>query len=237
MQYKYPNTKILLFSKAPIAGKCKSRLVPLLGENGAARLQEKLIHKILFDLYDYKLCPFEIWESEPTNYFTELNLGFKVNVKTQQGDNLGERMSHAMSDSLTGCENVMIIGSDCIEFTKEYITSAIQYLLNDDVVIGPAHDGGYLLIGMSQPSPEIFNEIKWGDSNVYKNTLRNVAGLGLSCGKLKALHDIDCPDDIVKVKKNMPELLIMDDVFFHEIQSVSDTKDFHTKTMEFQEVK
>jgi len=206
MQYRYPTIKILIFTKPPLAGKCKTRLIPCLGEHGAAQLQESLLLKIISDLIEFNLCPFEIWQSEESNYFTQLQVGSELVINTQQGNDLGERMSNAMSNGLLASEGVLIIGSDCAEYTESYFEKAIRSLLNQKSVIGPAYDGGYLLIGLTRLYPELFLNIKWGSSQVLARTLKALNNLSIHYSTLEPLHDIDRPEDLPLLRKIEPNL-------------------------------
>ncbi len=209
MSFTFPDTKILVFTKPPIAGKCKSRLVPVLGEEGAAQLQAWLIKKIIADLAEFNLCPFEIWQSEPTSCFSDLFVekDVSVAVHTQQGNTLGERMSNAMQQTLEDVSSVIIIGSDCILYSETYIKIAIICLNTESLVIGPAADGGYVLIGANQHYPAIFENISWGSSRVFQQTLLKVQHKGIAYNVLEELWDIDTPSDLDKLQKFAPGIL------------------------------
>ncbi len=209
MNVTFLDTKILVFTKPPLAGKCKSRLVPVLGEEGAAQLQARLLQKIITDLLAFNLCSFEIWQSETSTYFTDLfrQQKLKIPVCTQQGATLGERMSNAMQKTLQDVTNVIIIGSDCILYSQSYIKSAIVSLNTAPFVIGPAADGGYVLIGASQHAPEIFEDVSWGTNRVLEETLLKMQRSGINYTILDELWDIDEPIDLDKLKKHAPELL------------------------------
>ena len=201
MKYTFPEARILIFTKAPVPGKCKTRLIPCLGEEGAAKLQERLINKIINDLDDFQLCPFEIWQSETTNYFTERVLKLKNNIEihTQSGNNLGQRMSNALNDGLKRSTKLIIIGSDCIDYSKHYLTTALLALSKQQIVIGPAYDGGYVLIGATSFYPDIFKDICWGTEYVFEQTIQKLTLLGLEFTQLNRLHDIDTPNDLERI--------------------------------------
>lgn len=205
MNYAYPDTTILVFSKPAIAGKCKTRLIPYLGERGAAKLQSNLLNKILTDLTDFSLCPFEVWQSEASPYFKNLNHTFNnaLKLKLQCGDNLGARMSHAITAGLKKSKRVIIVGSDCIEYSKDYLMNAIRVLETQDVVLGPAYDGGYVLIGMTKSYPALFNAVSWGTSLVLDETLQNIEQCQLQHTLLLPLNDIDTAEDYKKTVKNV----------------------------------
>lgn len=200
MKYLFPDTRISVFTKPPVPGKCKTRLIPHLGEEGAAHLQEKLIKKIINDLYEFQLCPFDVWQSEPTEYFSCLVSNFNSDIKihTQAGFDLGARMSNAIKDNLKISKKLIIIGSDCIEYSKAYLTSAIESLDNYDVVVGPAYDGGYVLIGATVHYPKIFQDISWGTETVLADTVSKLRLNYISFTQLKTLNDIDTPEDLKK---------------------------------------
>ena len=200
MNYKFPDAKIFVFSKPAIAGKCKTRLIPSLGKEGAAKVQSKLLIKIIDDLLEYQLCPFEIWQSEASLYFTELNSKYnhKFIMETQLGNDLGERMSHALSSGLKHSKMIIIIGSDCIEYSKQYLIDAIRSLDSNEVVIGPAFDGGYVLIGGRSIYPEVFKGIHWGTDKVLRESLAIMNSKNINYSQLIPLNDIDTAADYEK---------------------------------------
>ena len=200
MNYKFPDAKIFIFSKPAIAGKCKTRLIPSLGNERAAKVQSKLLIKIIDDLLEYQLCPFEIWQSVASPYFTELNSNYnhKLILETQIGNDLGERMSHALSSGLKRSKMIIIIGSDCIEYSKQYLVNAIRSLDDNEMVIGPAFDGGYVLIGGRFNYPEVFKGVHWGTDKVYRESLAVLNSKNISYSQLNPLNDIDTADDYEK---------------------------------------
>jgi len=205
----YPNNRILIFTKPPIAGKCKSRLIPALGKKGAAELQARLIKKIITDLSEFNLCPFEIWQSEPSSYFDKLFAEQKMTTRvcTQQGNNLGERMSNALEQSLQDTHSVVIIGSDCILYSKTYLHKAIVSLQTQQVVIGPALDGGYVLIGTNQHFPDLFEGINWGMDIVFEQTISKLQVGNKTYTILNSLWDIDTAEDLKSLRQCAPEIL------------------------------
>jgi len=209
MNYLYPELTLLVFSRPAIAGKCKTRLIPTLGKQGAADLQYNLLENIIMQLHSYKLCPFEIWQSEPSNCFTHLKSKFEFSIKTQKGSHLGQRMANAIDETLKKTTYTILIGSDCAEFSQDYLNNAMQLLTTKtaEVVIGPAIDGGYLLVGMSNFNSVIFQNIKWGSGDVLENTLANANNAGLNVSVLNPLNDIDNAQDLLDLSVKSPHLL------------------------------
>jgi len=207
MSFSFPDTRILVFTKLPFPGKCKSRLIPVLGEEGAAQLQERLINKIIMDLLSFKLCPFEIWQSEKSDYFSKLFVSNSIHVpvSTQKGDDLGERMSNAMGKTLKEISNVIIIGSDCILYNEEYLKSAIVTLQSNSVILGPAEDGGYVLIGMNQRYPTLFEGINWGSDTVFAQTILRLQQGKITYKSIRTLWDIDTKEDLDKLSLADPD--------------------------------
>lgn len=199
MKYLFPEARIFVFTKPPIPGKCKTRLIPYLGKEGAAKLQLNLINKIIKDLTSFQLCPFEIWQSEPTDFFTDLlknSVYENIRVQTQSGDNLGSRMKNAIDAGLKETNKIILIGSDCVEYTKSYLIKALSILDRNEIVIGPANDGGYVLIGTTVNPPFLFEDINWGSQYVLPQTIAKLQHSELTYSQLQPLNDIDTPTDL-----------------------------------------
>lgn len=208
MQYLYPEARILVFARPPVPGRCKTRLVPVLGEKGAAQLQQNLTDKIMHDLEAYKLCPFELWQSDETLYFKQRYSTINgLTIHTQTGEDLGERMANAISCALTTAKNVIVTGSDCVLYSKYYLSSAIESLKSGNVVVGPASDGGYVLLATKQEIPEIFRDISWGTPRVLQQTLNKLAKEQQKYSVLGELWDIDTPEDLLKLQQVAPDML------------------------------
>ena len=113
----------------------------------------------------------------------------------QEGNDLGQRLKHAFAQSFVNSEKVLVIGTDCPQITTEHILHAEEALNYVDIVIGPALDGGYYLLGMKQLHKEIFEEIDWSSDQVLRQTLQKIGQLKLSCKLLERLSDIDYVED------------------------------------------
>lgn len=122
----------------------------------------------------------------------------------QSGGDLGARMSAAFQTSFDlGIDKVAIIGTDCPKLKAEIIAKAFDELIDQDLVLGPAKDGGYYLIGLRRRIPELFDGIKWGTSEVFAETLMIAKNLGLNIAVLPTLADIDRPQDLLGLDMNI----------------------------------
>lgn len=199
------NQKLLVFAKAPVAGQVKTRLIPALGEKGAAAIQCQLLHQTLQTAMASDI-PSELWCSPNKDHsaLDEYRQPYDVVWKNQRGSDLGERMSHAFSETLCSVEAAVLIGTDCPELQEDYLHNALEKLGQDnDVVLGPARDGGYVLIGLKQALPSLFENIPWGTGNVLSATRERIHQLKLKWSELPPMHDLDRPSDL----KLFPDLL------------------------------
>jgi hypothetical protein len=127
----------------------------------------------------------------------------------QEGNDLGEKMQHAFQQGFDqGYENIILIGSDLPNISKEIIDSGFKSLANDDVVLGPAEDGGYYLIGMSNMNPSIFEDKPWSQSTLLEVTLNQLKEQKASVGLIQTLNDIDTFEDLIASDfyKNNPKI-------------------------------
>ena len=127
---------------------------------------------------------------------------YPVNTRLQHGNDLGMRMFHAMSHELMHSDKVILIGSDCPQADQTYISQAFSSLdSNRDIILGPANDGGYFLIGAKRVSPALFKNVSWGTSNVLAETQLNINKLGLNAKVLDQLIDVDTVDDLKELRQ------------------------------------
>ena len=194
---RFPQSRILLFAREPVAGQVKTRLIPALGEAGAADLHVQLLRRQIRVLRDSELCPAELWVDRNPEHPEFLS--FPGACYCQTGADLGEKMSNAACQVLSraGCEQVVLIGSDCPGLDAAYLEQALAALERGcEVVLGPAGDGGYVLIGLRQAQPYLFEGVNWGSDQVLEQTLTRVKNAALSCGLLPERVDIDRPEDL-----------------------------------------
>lgn len=117
--------------------------------------------------------------------------------KPQGEGDLGERLRCAVQDAFDhGSQRVVVIGTDCPELDQQTLSAAFAILLEYPVVFGPAFDGGYYLVGLTQPSPALFENIDWGGSQVFAQSLAAAQSAGLAVGQLGFLSDVDVPEDL-----------------------------------------
>ncbi len=195
---KYPNARLLLFTKAPEPGKVKTRLAAFLGRNAAADLYENLVHDCLEMSMSADLCPIEIWCSPSTehDFFQHCRERYHTGLQQQGPGDIGQRMSHAIRSALQHAEHAVLIGADCPALNADDLEMAFNKLQQGtDVVLGPAEDGGYYLIGMSSYHPRLFENIPWSTHKVLAATEMHLRGQGLSWHLLPVHRDVDTAED------------------------------------------
>ena len=195
------NCRILQFAKAPINGEVKTRLIPTIGAEAANQLHQSLIECTLRNLTAQHQAPVELWVSKQPEhtFFQALSSRYNVSMNQQQGDTLGDRMGHAMQQTLDTADAVIIVGSDCPAVDAGYLEQALKVLAEgQDLVLGPADDGGYVLIGARRFDPQLMQDIDWGTERVLRQTRERVAELGWTCHELPMLWDVDRPEDLAK---------------------------------------
>lgn len=195
---KYPQAKLLIFSKAPEPGRVKTRLIPTLGATGAARLYSGLLDACLDMSVSAQLCPVALCCSPSTAHahFRQLHERYRVELRQQASGDLGQRMSQALQTALQHSSPVLLVGADCPSLCASDLEAALEQLGSGvDVVLGPARDGGYYLIGMHTHHPGLFENIPWGTHAVLEHTLQHVREQGLQCHHLPLRSDLDTPAD------------------------------------------
>jgi hypothetical protein len=190
--------RLIIFSRYPSPGKVKTRLIPVLGPLGTARLQRDMTSSIIKSLSP--LMPeiqLEVHTDNDDMPGMRKLFGEDLEYRLQGTGDIGNKMHHAFSGAFEqGAERVVLIGSDCPFITPEIINDAFGKLQTNDCVLGPAFDGGYYLIAMKKTCAGIFKGITWGGSLVLDQTLAKTQSLGLKTALLERLHDIDRAEDI-----------------------------------------
>jgi uncharacterized protein len=188
---------IAIFARAPIAGEAKTRLIPRLGAEGAAALQQALIHQALETAVTAKLGSVSLWCSPDCEHpaFLALSKNFSIPLYPQHGVDLGARMFHAFS-LLCRQREALIIGSDCPALTVPELRSAAQALESNDAVFVPAEDGGYVLAGLRHAVASLFYGIPWGSDLVMDHTRARLRKAGMRWRELPPSWDVDRPEDL-----------------------------------------
>jgi rSAM/selenodomain-associated transferase 1 len=199
---RFPCARILVFAKAPEPGVAKTRLIPALGAEGAAALHRDLLVDTLARLAPARVAPVELWCAPGPSHplFKDLAGRFGVSLHAQQGGDLGARLFFAARDALTRAEAVVLVGCDCPGLGPAQVTEALVALLEtprQDAVLGPADDGGYVLLALRRAAPAVFLDVPWGGDQVAAVTRRRMAALAWRWRELESLPDVDRPEDLV----------------------------------------
>jgi rSAM/selenodomain-associated transferase 1 len=191
---------LILFTRYPEPGKTKTRLIPLLGAEGAATLQRQMTeHKLaeVNQLLTFYLLSVEVHFAGGNEQLMQEWLGLNWVYRRQSEGDIGDRMASAFQASFAaGMTAGVLIGSDCPDLNAPLMAEAFQLLRQHDLVLGPALDGGYYLIGLRRLIPELFTGIPWSTAEVLQQTITIAQRLGLAVAKLPLLSDVDRPEDL-----------------------------------------
>ncbi len=198
------DTAILLFVKAPEKGHVKTRLAASLGDDAALELYSCFVEDIV-DVVEKTGVPVRI-HVHPSKAQSAVTrwLGPSRLYRPQQGHDLGQRMEHALRQAFTdGVSRAVLIGSDIPDLTPDILCEALDALRTTDSALGPAHDGGYYLVGFRKETflPEVFHGIAWSTDSVYKSTIDLLRNAGRTIHYLPQLRDIDTVDDLIIFKQ------------------------------------
>ena len=202
-----PKELLLIFTRNPELGKCKTRLASTIGEQAALEIYQFLLEHTLSITKDISATKYvyyseEIWQDDiwPTETYTK---------KLQQGNDLGKRMHNAFEEGFAkGFEKIIVIGSDMYHLAQADLERAFDFLETNDFVVGPAQDGGYYLLGMKRLLPPLFKNKSWGTENVLKDTLNDLKNEQIAL--LDMRNDVDLYDDIKDVEAFQPFLKDLD---------------------------
>jgi uncharacterized protein len=191
---------LIIFSRYPEAGKTKTRMIPALGREGAAELQRKMTEHTLataIALGSSRKVAIAIHFAGGDLPLMQKWLGANLNYIPQVGGDLGKKMQSAFDLAFaSGNQRVVIIGTDCPDLDQTILTKAFNGLQHHDLVLGVAEDGGYYLIGLNRPIPELFQQIAWGTDQVLNQTAKIAQKLNLEVNYLTTLADVDRPQDL-----------------------------------------
>lgn len=191
---------LIIFTRYPEPGKTKTRLIPLLGEEGAATLQRQMTEQKLAEvnqLQAFYPLSVEVHFAGGNEQLMQDWLGLNWVYRRQSEGDIGDRMASAFQASfVAGMTAVVLIGTDCPELNAPLMAEAFQLLRQHDLVLGPAVDGGYYLIGLRRLIPELFAGIAWSTAEVLQQTITIAQRLGLAVAELPLLSDVDRPEDL-----------------------------------------
>jgi rSAM/selenodomain-associated transferase 2/rSAM/selenodomain-associated transferase 1 len=190
---------VAILAKAPVAGLAKTRLIPLLGAAGAARAQRRFALQTLATTRAACTGEVTLWcaPNAAHRFFRALARRHGVATIDQPGGDLGQRMAAAMFHHFARApqQPLLIVGTDCPALTPEHLQQAADALQTADAVLIPAEDGGYVLIGLRKPVPEVFTNIEWSTPQVLAHTRERLRAAGASSHLLPTLWDVDEPAD------------------------------------------
>ena len=197
-------TSVAILAKAPVPGFAKTRLIPAIGAHAAAVLQERLTEQTVQTAHVGGIGPVTLWCAPDPSHpvFMDLARRFLISLKRQPEGDLGARMLAAFAGP------TLVIGSDCPALTPQHLRAAAQALQGADVVLIPAEDGGYVLIGARAAHPELFAGMTWSTATVLAETRKRIAALGLKAIELSPLWDVDCEDDLARMEQELPALAL-----------------------------
>ncbi len=191
-------TTVVVFAKAPIPGEAKTRLIPALGAEGAAKLHAALVHRAIEVAVKAALGPVELWAAPSTGhpFFRDCARRHGVTLHEQRGNDLGARMDNAFAETLARSACAIIIGTDCPDLEARDLRDAADALAEVPAVFQPALDGGYVLVGLREQRPSIFEGIAWGGDAVMAGTREKLSAAGVAWRELEPRRDIDRPEDL-----------------------------------------
>lgn len=192
--------RLIIFTRYPEPGKTKTRLIPVLGPDGASALQRRMTERILGvvkQLAKSRSVSIEVRYEGGGEHLIQQWLGPNIIYSSQTEGDLGQRMAVAFNEAFqTGMDKVVLVGTDCPGLTIRHLQNAFDALNASQVVLGPARDGGYYLIGLRKTITQLFTGISWGTPQVLEQTTRIADELGLSVALVDTLDDVDRPEDI-----------------------------------------
>ena len=192
------NVRVVAFARFPVAGMCKTRLIPKVGANGAAAIHTRLVEKCVAAMRGSGL-KIELWTTGGDAVQFGDWLGHDIAYVDQGDGDLGDRLARAAAPY-----PVIFIGSDAPDLDAARLIAAAAALATAPAVIGPAEDGGYYLLGLNTPAPWLFTNMDWGTESVFAETMRRFDARGIAPVVLEPLADLDRPEDLAR----WPELML-----------------------------
>lgn len=189
---------LIIFTRYPEAGKAKTRLIPALGAAGAAELHRQMTEAAIAQAKRLReTVDIVVYFTGATTEQMQQWLGSELLYRSQGAGDLGDRLTQAFQTAFDqGYRSVVTIGTDCPALSVDVLSTAFQSLVEKDVVLGATTDGGYYLVGLRCPVPELFADIAWSTEVVFQQTIAIAQNLKLEIAHLPILSDIDRPEDL-----------------------------------------
>jgi rSAM/selenodomain-associated transferase 1 len=200
---------VAILSKAPVPGTVKTRLVLMLGVDGATELHKRFMERTVETAVDAAIGPVKLWVTPDDRdpFLHDLALRYPVTIGVQPGGDLGDRMLAACADT---ARPTLVVGVDCPTLKSAHLQSAAEVLRSGtDAVIIPSEDGGYVLIGLRRPEPAVFKDMVWSTDFVMLETRRRLTHEGLSWREPCQLWDVDRPTDVRRMRREGLESLLV----------------------------
>ncbi|MEJ6491286.1 MAG: TIGR04282 family arsenosugar biosynthesis glycosyltransferase [Flavobacteriales bacterium] len=189
---------IIIFQKNLELGKVKTRLAATVGDENALKIYTILVNHTHAEIQKTEADKFLFF----SNYLDEDVKWSHCNLHEQEGNDLGLRMFNAINKvKAMGVESIVVIGTDCYEFTSKHLNDAFLALESNDYCIGPAIDGGYYLIGTNRADEEVFLNKEWSTATVFEEAKANIKAIGKSVGILEILPDVDYEEDLKTLRQ------------------------------------
>ncbi len=204
---------VQVFAKAPVPAQVKTRLIPVLGPEGAMELYCRMVRHTLATVAFARVGPIEVWTTTPgeESFIQTCKRVLGVDVHMQPEGDLGARMLAAAEDGLGRAAGVIIVGVDCPTIHLDDVRAARNALAaGDDVVLGPAEDGGYWLIGLARCDPALFAGIAWSTGTVLDATRERLKALGWRWSELATRWDVDRPEDLARLSQTSSLSMLME---------------------------
>lgn len=193
-----PDTRLIVFTKAPRPGAVKTRLIPLLGKAGAAALHRALVEHTLAmaQRAGYGRLELHCAPDASDPFLRDCASRYGASLASQAGGDLGTRLAMAFERALARSEHVILIGTDCPGLSQNHLQDAGRALGSGaDAVFAPTEDGGYALIGLARCDARLFSGIAWSEDSVMNQTRKRLSELGWRWRELETLWDVDRPED------------------------------------------
>lgn len=202
-QIKRQEIVVQVFTKLPILGFVKTRLIPQLGAEKATAIHRYLLKHSL-DIVEQSQIKKELWVAQEADHQLQQGDEFlSYQTLSQTGDNLGDKMAYAIRQALESYKKVILMGTDCLDMTVNHLVLSREALDEVDIVLTPAVDGGFISIACRVFDEQIFEQVAWGSSTALSDVINNINQLSLSYRLLETVRDIDTYEDVAEY----PELL------------------------------